>query len=276
MPFINGVQVSVGDGRVQMSLASVSGSDDFLGGLRYEQVTGAIRAAQSAGALGSPEFINAAVTPPAGGYAGGVQISMVYRMTIPGEVVAARFWRQTSPLLTRQLTLFDYNSQAVLGTTVATVEGAAFVGWVNANFPTPIPVTATQRLCIAYTEASTGGGTHGGTVSACPVVNAGHATYVEARYGGSPGGFPSTVQANMTYYADLSVRFAGAVAVANGLPTNANGQLAIDQGGVAAAYRNGLAFTSADAVLVGVGATPVVHVHGWPIAADGRLCVNLI
>jgi hypothetical protein len=157
MPFINGVQVSVGDGRVQMSLAAVSGSDDFLGGLRYEQVTGAIRAAQSAGALGSPEFINAAVTPPAGGYAGGVQISMVYRMTIPGEVVAARFWRQNSPLLTRQLTLFDYNSQAVLGTTVATVEGAAFVGWVNANFPTPIPVTATQRLCIAYTEASTGG-----------------------------------------------------------------------------------------------------------------------
>jgi len=144
---------------------------------------------------------------------------------------------------------------------------------VNINFASPIPFVATQRLTIAYEETNT----HAGVMISCPVVNAAHATYLNANYVLiATGGYPVTVQAAQTYYADLSCRFSGPAADPHGFPVTASGQVMIDQAGTRAAYYNGLSFTIDGALMVGVGAAPVVHLHGWPIAADGRLCVNLI
>jgi hypothetical protein len=111
-----------------------------------------------------------------------------------------RFWRSAaSGLTTRQLYLYD-DIGTLLGTTVATVEGSSFEGWVSANFTTPINVVPGQKVLPSYDEP----GWVVYHLAAPTVVNAAHATYVEGRYG-AIGAYPYNAQAGVTYYADLTL-----------------------------------------------------------------------
>jgi Domain of unknown function (DUF4082) len=150
---------------------------------------------------GPLEYVSAAVTPPpAISYGAAYCLGAEYNIVVAGQVVAARFWRNTSSTATaRQIFLYNGTSQALLGTTVMSSESPTFDGWVELVFPTPIPVTAGMRVVAAFDEPYALQHFDG----ACPVVNAAHATYVQGRYGNVGGFFPPNAQANITRYADI-------------------------------------------------------------------------
>ena len=150
--------------------------------------------------LSDPEQIIVGGTPT--DFANGsYRLANIFKVLMAGQILGARFYRSpTSSVTTRQLRIFNKNTQALLATSVPTVESAGVGGWVSATFPTPLAVAANDELTVCYDEPTNyvyASGTP-------PATDDTHAVHIGICYGVINSGYPTAgAGVPYNYFTDL-------------------------------------------------------------------------
>jgi len=205
VPFINFAEVADATGRVLMS-PDVAPGDAYLGALRYDAASRAIRAVSAA----APppvvvEAIFAAPTPPPANFSGTYRLGTVYQIKTAGSAIGMRMWHVAGNASTgRPLYLYDDTTGALLGT-ANIVEQPAVSEWCQANFAAPVPLAYNQTVVACFDETSY----YGRVDPPGPTVtNPLHAIYVSGRYGTyQVPAKPDGNQVGYAYYADVIMEY---------------------------------------------------------------------
>ena len=152
---------------------------------------------KSAEGFGPSEYVLADPSGTINRAVGDYLLGNEYQAMIGGQIIGARFYRNTAETIhTHQIKIWN-EAQVLLGTTEPTVEAVGYEGWVYANFPAPIPVTIGQKIVVACAQHTMIYTTHIG-----PVTNASHMVHLNAHYGAITDAYPGNVQIDVNRYVD--------------------------------------------------------------------------
>lgn len=133
---------------------------------------------------------------------GDYQIGNRIRFNRAGVVTGIRIWRVAGVAVTSRVgRLWNFSTQALLGTTAATAETGLPEGWVTANFATPISVAINDEVVATFDTLGQSFGSTAGTAS----TDTPDMTWIEGRYSVPSGpAFPSSLGgAGTNYMADV-------------------------------------------------------------------------
>ena len=121
-----------------------------------------------------------------------------YQVVVSGRLIGARLYRATAESAYSHDIKVWNETPTLLGTATTSGEAIGFEGWVTATFPTPIPVTAGQKIVVGAAQHS-----FIWTSVLGPVVNSAHMTHLNARYAPYGDPYPNYVQTNINRFVDV-------------------------------------------------------------------------
>jgi Domain of unknown function (DUF4082) len=136
-------------------------------------------------------------TVPTLSFVGDYKVGNEYELLVTGEITGARFYRYDAvlPELSHVIELWDA-AGVLASTSLASSETAGFSGWIEVDFPTPIPTTSGDHWTVSVELSG-----HAYSFSVA-LADAARATFVTARYKVAGPGFPSNTN-SANYFVDI-------------------------------------------------------------------------